>query len=537
MKKNIITLLIACFILCSCWVFGTPLANKRVKLSRKEKKEVLRTLPPKYKHWLNLIRYISYEDERNIFLSLKNHRDRELFISTFWKQRDPTPGTEANEFKMEMETRFAYVNKYFKRGSSKPGWMTDMGKFWMILGKPTSIERYESKAGLYPAQVWYFHGDASLGLPTYFSVMYYKPHNQTEWKFYSPINDGPGALLISSGSVDETNYQGLFDKIYELAPALAMPSISMIPNERSPTYRPSMRNSLIVARIEKSPQRKVNLSYATHFLNYKGFVDVDSSVNYIPNSKLISVTKYARFGFNFINFSLKPKSISVGYNEEKEQYFFNYELNVTLKKDDKFVHEYKKNFDFYIAPDKVNNLKGNGIVIHDSFPAVPGTYKLTVYAMNSIGKEFTYFEKKVIVPDAVNRPVLATPLIGYKSQIQDDNFFFSYKFNHRKLYVDTEKNLKLHEEPEAFFGVYNLGKELWETGSIQLKLEGANERSNFKRDYTLPLNTYAYNRNLNILYKINEKLNPDYYDLHVILKDKDGNTLATNKVQFSVSPV
>ncbi|MCP4152768.1 MAG: tetratricopeptide repeat protein [bacterium] len=103
--------------------------------------------------------------------------------------------------------------------------------------------------------------------------------------------------------------------------------------------------------------------------------------------------------------------------------------------------------------------------------------------------------------------------------------------------MDTEKNLKLHEEPEAFFGVYNLGKELWKTGSIQLKLEGANERSNFKRDYTLPLNTYVYNRNLNILYKINEKLNPDYYDLHVILKDKDGNTLATNKVQFSVSPV
>jgi len=330
-------------------------------LSSKERKQVLQHLEPRFKQWWEIVYHISTKEERDIFLSLKSDRDRDMFVNAFWQQRDPTPGTEQNEYRDEIQVRYAYVQKYFGRGTSKPGWMTDMGKFYMILGKPNSVESFDSEPGLYPAQVWYYFGDSTLGLPTYFNITFFKPHNTTEWKFYDPLADGPAALLhMNEGPLNNTDYEGLYNKIKELAPALAMPAITMIPNEISPGFRPPLRINIIISNIHESPKKKINLSYATHFLNYKGYVDTDASVNYVENSYLVTVTRYERFPFNFINFSLKPKKISLGYSEEKGQYFFNFTLNASLKKGDDFIYEYKKNYDFYIEPEKVDVLKNNG---------------------------------------------------------------------------------------------------------------------------------------------------------------------------------
>ena len=153
-----------------------------------------------------MVTHITLADERKVFLKLANDRDRDAFITIFWLQRDPTPGTPDNEFKAEVEKRFAYVNDFFKRGAVRPGWMTDQGKIYMILGKPNSQERFDEKPGLYPVQVWYYYGDASLGLPTYFNIVFYKRFGAGEWKLYNPAQDGPAALLIQDSPMDSDDY-------------------------------------------------------------------------------------------------------------------------------------------------------------------------------------------------------------------------------------------------------------------------------------------------------------------------------------------
>jgi hypothetical protein len=98
-------------------------------------------LSQKYKDWLKIVSYIILPQEKEIFLKLESDRDRDIFIEAFWKQRDPTPGTPENEFKEEHYRRFLYANEHFKRGTSREGWMTDMGRIYIILGPPNSIER------------------------------------------------------------------------------------------------------------------------------------------------------------------------------------------------------------------------------------------------------------------------------------------------------------------------------------------------------------------------------------------------------------
>jgi GWxTD domain-containing protein len=63
--------------------------------------------------------------------------DRHEFVSEFWKRRDPDPETADNEFRDIYYTRIARANKAFAAGI--PGWMTDRGRIYVLLGPPTDV--------------------------------------------------------------------------------------------------------------------------------------------------------------------------------------------------------------------------------------------------------------------------------------------------------------------------------------------------------------------------------------------------------------
>jgi GWxTD domain-containing protein len=58
--------------------------------------------------------------------------DKQAFITMFWESRDPTPGTESNEFREVWMQRVAYTQRYNSEGID--GWRTDRGKFYLIYG-------------------------------------------------------------------------------------------------------------------------------------------------------------------------------------------------------------------------------------------------------------------------------------------------------------------------------------------------------------------------------------------------------------------
>jgi len=512
-------------------------AKKKTALIENEP-TTYKSLNAPYRTWLDMVTAITFADERKVFLKLTNDRDRDAFITIFWLQRDPTPGTPENEFKSEIEKRFAYVNDIFKRGSSRPGWMTDQGKIYMILGKPNSQERFDEKVGIYPVQVWYYYGDPALGLPTYFNIVFYKRHGAGEWKLYNPAQDGPAELLIQDSPMDADNYVEIYRKIHEIAPTLAGPAISMIPNEMTDNYRPSLRNNFIMANIIESPTKRVNVSYATNFLKYKGYVDIASSANFIENTNLVSVSRDERYGLDLVNVSVRPKRISLGYNEEKDKYFFNLNLNVSLRRGELIVFQYAKNFEFYFAPDKVKSLEGGGVVVHDSFPAMPGDYQLVVFIENSVGKEFSYFDQPIRVPFPGERPHLATPVLGYREESEDNNFFHTYKFVDRKLAVDTEKTFGLSDVPHLLVGVYDLTREVWEKGGVEIELQGLNQRYKFSRTVRQELNGKPFARNMHWIVPLDKTgMHADYYELTLRLRDPSGAALDSKTANFTISPI
>ncbi len=536
-KSDIITVTMLLLALASAAFPQGKTTEKKLELNGDEK-TTYKNLDAKYRNWLDMVAYITLADERKIFLKLGNDRDRDAFITMFWLQRDPTQGTPENEFKTEIEKRFAHVNEYFKRGAGRPGWMTDMGRIYMIMGKPNTVEHFDEKPGLYPIEVWYFYGDVTLGLPFYFNVLFYKHFGAGEWKLYNPAQDGPAALLVNDGKIDSQDYTALYQKLYDLSPNLTGPAFSMIPNENTVSNQPSLRSNFVIASIYEAPTKRLSATYATNFLKYKGYVDISSSANYVDCTNLVSITREERYGCNLVNLSVRPKKISLGYNEEKDKYFFNLNLNVSMRQGERIIYQYAKNFEFYFEPDKVQDLEGGGVVLQDSFPIIPGSYQLVVFVENSVGKEFSYFDTAIVVPAPGQQPHLAAPVIGYKQEIENNNFSHTYKFVDKKLSVDPVKTFSLSDTPQLLVGVYDLTQEIWDRGVVELELKGLSERNPFSRTVRLPLNERPFSQVVHWIMPIDKTdLRADYYELALRLLGPAGNILDSKRTDFTVSPM
>ncbi len=113
-------------------------------------------LEPDDADFLSKVRYIISEKEKRVFLEIQND-EKKAWIEEFWNLRDPDPGTEENELKMEYFNRIEQANEMF-RTELKPGWMTDRGRIYILFGPP--MERIFYPMGSGPqgkcGETWYY---------------------------------------------------------------------------------------------------------------------------------------------------------------------------------------------------------------------------------------------------------------------------------------------------------------------------------------------------------------------------------------------
>ncbi len=494
-------------------------------------------LAPKYQEWLKLVSYIILPVEREVFFKLTSDRDRDIFIESFWRQRDPTPGTPQNEFREEHIKRFNYANQYYRRGTPREGWQTDMGRIHIILGPPSSVERFDSVAGLYPAQVWYYYGDQTKNLPTYFAIVFFQRSGSGEFRIYNPTSDGPLSLIIDSRGIDITDYRAQYEKIKELAPTLAGVAISMIPGQYPYNFQPSLQANMILADIFESPRKNVSSSYATHFLDYKGIVSTEYLTNYIESTAVVALAQDPLLGVNFCHFAVAPKKISVDYFEPKDQYYCNFKMDVSLRLREKIIFQYSKDFPFYFDPDRLSNVEANGIALLDVFPVIEGRYSLTVLVQNSVGKEFTVYEKEINVPRAGGPPLIIGPVIGHSLQSYQSETQTPFKFIDKQLQVDPGGVLTMRDDLAIFFNLINLTEDIWQEGEVEIAVSGLREKDPVKRSALLKTRDFPFNRTVGISRVFPAgTFPPDYYELKLLLRNGRREALAEAGSQFIVSP-
>ncbi|RPJ86016.1 MAG: GWxTD domain-containing protein, partial [Acidobacteria bacterium] len=142
-------------------VAADPQKQNQSKLRKEERTDY-------YKKWIEQdVKYIVTDEEKAVFHKLTTDEERENFVESFWKNRDPDERTPTNEFQEEHYRRIAYANEHYTSGI--PGWMTDRGRIYIIRGKPDEIEAHPSggsyqrpyhegggQTSTYPFEIWWY---------------------------------------------------------------------------------------------------------------------------------------------------------------------------------------------------------------------------------------------------------------------------------------------------------------------------------------------------------------------------------------------
>jgi GWxTD domain-containing protein len=478
----------------------------------------VKDLPPKYRKWLEEeVVYIITKAEREVFLKLQTDRERDIFIEAFWKQRDPIPETPENEFKIEHYRRLDYANRRFQFG--KPGWMTDRGRIYIILGEPKSIESFVNNKDFRDVEIWFYQNENFPGLPPAFNIVFYKESVSSDFKLYSPINDGPQALLVESYKDYYTGYEDALQKLFEINPTVANVARSLIPGESSsPTNTPSMASEILLANVQSFPQRLVSDKYAREFLKYKDIVEVDYTANYVDSSFLVKTIKNK--GIYFVHYLIQPKRFT--FHKYEEKVIAKVTLNgrvYDLKNNT--IYQFDKNYSFNFDEEKIKEIGNKPITISDLFPLIPGNYKFSLIMKNTVSKEFSSFETDILIPETVKYPRLDSFIISYakKSLSSGDRLLRPFQIGNIILLSDAEEIFSPSETLNLF-----------------LQFSGLENNKNYKVSVSI-LDNDKIVKELNFGLKVfsgegnfNEEIplagiSPSIYKLKVSLLDEAGNEI------------
>jgi len=475
--------------------------------------------------------YIIAPQEKDVFLKLESDREREIFIEAFWKQRDPTLGTPTNEFKEEHYRRIAYANEYFGRETTRPGWQTDRGKVYIILGPPLDIGRHEGGSTVYPSRIWSYAGNLQYGLPPHFNLIFFKRKGMGEFVLYSPAQDGPAGLLMNYRG-DPANIMTAYEQIRKYDARLADTSLSLIPRESISYGHISLESEILLNKINSVSEKMVDSKYAEALLKYKDIVEVEYTSNYVRSDNLIEVLQ-DESGFFFVHYLIQPKQLSVLSYEEK--YNINFEINgMVLDAEGSVIFQYEKTFPLEFTRDQIEDIQKTSIAIRDMIPLAAGDYDFSLLLKNTVSKEFTSFEESISIPQKKTSLSMSSILLGYqqKKELIQKNANKPFKIKDVQIECQAGNIFHSKENLVVFFQIFGLTEDVRDNGTLTFRFF-KKEKEFLKKEKRI--SDYIGN---NILEEFPLQDFPsDYYKITVSISDGTGRTILSDDKAFEISPL
>jgi len=498
-------------------------------------------LPENYKKWLDEeVVYIISSRERAVFLALQTDRERNIFIEAFWKHRNPDPRSDKNPFKEEHYRRLEYANKVYGRSSPLPGWKTDRGRIYIILGPPRNIEQYTNVNGVYPTEIWFYLGDPFVGLPTAFNLIFFKRNGTGDYILYSPTQDGPRALVADSmGGYRDTDRissrltddQAAYESLKQLEPNLAPQTLSLIPGERVEPGSETLASVRLMATIAASPTKKVEVDYADALLKFKDFVEVEYSANYVSSDALFQVIQDPS-GVLLVHYTIEPAKITAEAIGGK----FEVRFELTGRVSDaqgRTVYQFDKDFPFSLSAAELEGARAKSISIQDAFPLIPGTYSFDILLKNTLSKEFTGAAGKIVVPGASAAPQMSPLLLAYGAEKRplSPGEWVPFKVGDEQILCQGRKSFGPKESLVLFFQVFGLTEDLRASGGLLVTFLKEDKEFSTRRARVADFGAGPSFIEVQPL----KDFPPGYYQARVALVDRQGREIASQQENFEVS--
>ncbi len=99
--------------------------------------------------------YIATSKEIDSIRSAPDMFTKEKRFIQFWQRYNPNPSSDRNPYMEEYYNRVAYANLHFS--THFPGWKSDMGMVYILLGPPSGVDRHPFELDSKPYEIWYYY--------------------------------------------------------------------------------------------------------------------------------------------------------------------------------------------------------------------------------------------------------------------------------------------------------------------------------------------------------------------------------------------
>ncbi len=400
--------------------------------------------------------YLISETERRAFLSLAGEDLRDAFIESFWQRRDPNPTTPENEYRDEHFERLAYATEFYGRDTGRAGWRTDRGKFHIVLGPPRTKEDFSHSDALYPIELWFYNDPAlrDLGVPAFFHLLFFRRFGAGEMRLYSPVEDGPEALLTGYRAFRpgdfRNNLEDAYNDIHAISPELASAALSFRTDEG--TNFSDLRGFGTVSLLEeiaRAPTHRLDTSWAERFDLES--VESDYLFHYAPSAGYHQVLPGPGGYFVHWAVELPPSSVVVVRDPERGRYgaVFIATIEITSSEisggpdGDPVLHSDRAESYFSLGEEEATALR-RPFRFRGAAPVVPGEHSLRVIVRNracagrdetDCRRSYTLHEGPFTVPELqFDRPDLTEPVpVSGSERLGGEPLYRAYRFGRLRL--------------------------------------------------------------------------------------------------------
>jgi GWxTD domain-containing protein len=485
-------------------------------------------LPPSYQKWLQQeVVYIISSKEKDIFLRLDTDRERKIFVEAFWRIRDPNPSTPENEFKTEHYRRISYANRMLGRDTPGHGWRTEMGRIYIILGEPNSVERYENETEVRPTIIWFYQGKVEMGLPNSFNVVFFRQEEFSDWEIYSPIVHGPYKLLRFYHD-DRTNIEAAYKQLYQFNPSVAKVSMSLIPHDQTSLTSPSMASDILISRIFETP-KKVEDEYAEKLLKYKDIIEVEYTANYIGNDSFVQTIQDEQ-GLFMVHYLIEPKRLSIELYEDTYHTTLEISGQVT-NLEGKTIYQYNKSLPLQFNKNQFDQIKSKLFSYQDAFPMLEGAYKFNLLIKNRVSREFTSFEKHILIPSTAKFQMSPLCLAHNKKQSPYVDQIKPFKVEDQQMYISPKRDFSKEENLHVYFELYGVPEGMRADGKVKVTISKSDDVLQEQvREGTL----WPQDDKFLISFPLSD-MSPANYGIRASVQNGDGNEVLFEQEFFYIS--
>ncbi len=364
-------------------------------------------LSAEHRAWLEReVMWIIVDGERETFMRLPSDAQRDEFMRQFWIHRDPTPGTARNEFRELHDQRLAYADREYGRETGRAGRLTDRGRAVVLFGAPRAVDRFPGSPVTVPLEVWSYAVDPVLGVPPFFSLVFFRERGIGEHRLYSPLADGPERLLNPAGQGEAANRSAqsirgrttratgfgdlasVLDVLRTVDLVLADVSLSLIPGDPATIGIAPLRSEDLLIRIEDVPDRMMpDPTWASRLL--VGTVDAAVRFETLP-IQIMAAPLMDPSGVPYLHYAIRIPGKRINFGAYEERHYATYELTLAVRDDQlRFpVVPETRTVELLLSADNTRELRSSGLVHLGRLPIPTGRFHLDVTVENNVTHQF-----------------------------------------------------------------------------------------------------------------------------------------------------